>query len=209
MPNSLHAIWAQLRLIYGWKDEKRKGRSISLISTLLTSFYNVFITGIFYTGFLSTYEISLVGVGIITYWLPIVIPVLRPYSEWPFAIFFLHGVYLSYMFLSNYFKTQNSIEQTTVEANAPSWWTPETKRRLLSKHHSFITGCVLIVIFGLGSIVITAAFPTQVWPYTLLSGSGMLVFWFLYYAVSEYGGVIEIASYAMKINSLDGSRRQK
>ena len=37
MPNSLHAIWAQLRLIYGWKDEKRKGRSISLISTLLTS----------------------------------------------------------------------------------------------------------------------------------------------------------------------------
>ena len=31
----------------------------------------------------------------------------------------------------------------------------------------------------------------------------------LYYAVSEYGGVIEIASYAMKINSLDGSHRQK
>ena len=154
-------------------------------------------------------DICILGVGIITYWLPIVIPVLRPYSEWLFAIFFLHGVYLSYMFLSNYFKTQNSIEQTTVEANAPSWWTPETKRRLLSKHHSFITGCVLIVIFGLGSIAITAAFPTQVWPYTLLSGGGMLVFWFIYYAVSEYGGVIEIASYAMKINSLDGSRRQK
>ena len=71
MPNSLHAIWAQLRLIYGWKDEKRKGRSISLISTLLTSFYNVFITGIFYTGFLSMYEISLVGVGIITFISPL------------------------------------------------------------------------------------------------------------------------------------------
>lgn len=71
MPNSLHVIWAQLRLIYGWKDEKRKGRSISLISTLLTSFYNVFITGIFYTGFLSMYEISLVGVGIITFISPL------------------------------------------------------------------------------------------------------------------------------------------
>ena len=61
----------RLRLIYGWKDEKRKGRSISLISTLLTSFYNVFITGIFYTGFLSMYEISLVGVGIITFISPL------------------------------------------------------------------------------------------------------------------------------------------
>ena len=71
MPNSLNAIWSQLRLIYGWKDEKRKGRSISLISTLLTSFYNVFITGIFYTGFLSMYEISLVGVGIITFISPL------------------------------------------------------------------------------------------------------------------------------------------
>ena len=71
MPNSLNAIWSQLRLIYGWKDEKRKGRSISLISTLLTSFYNVFITGSFYTGFLCMYEISLVGVGIITFISPL------------------------------------------------------------------------------------------------------------------------------------------
>ena len=62
----LHVL-TQLRDIYGWKDEYRKGRSISLISALLTSFYNVFITGIFYTGFLSMYEIDLVGAGIITF----------------------------------------------------------------------------------------------------------------------------------------------
>lgn len=63
----LQRIFLQLRDIYGWKDNARKGRTITLISSLLTSFYNVFITGIFYTGFLSMYEISLVGVGIITF----------------------------------------------------------------------------------------------------------------------------------------------
>lgn len=60
-------VFQQLRDIYGWKDEYKKGRSISLISTLMTSFYNVFITGIFYTGFLSMYDIDLVGAGIITF----------------------------------------------------------------------------------------------------------------------------------------------
>jgi len=60
-------ITSQLRAVYGWRDEYKKGRSISLISSLLTSVYNVFITGIFYTGFLSMYDIDLVGIGIITF----------------------------------------------------------------------------------------------------------------------------------------------
>jgi len=53
--------------IFGFSDEERKGRSITLISNLLASIYNVFITGIFYTGFLSMYDISITGVGIITF----------------------------------------------------------------------------------------------------------------------------------------------
>lgn len=56
----------QIRMIYGWQDDRRKGRTITLINTLLMGFYNVFITGIFYTGFLSMYGIDLVGVGIVT-----------------------------------------------------------------------------------------------------------------------------------------------
>ena len=40
----------ELRQIYGWHDDQRKGRTISLISSLLTSVYNVFITGVFHTG---------------------------------------------------------------------------------------------------------------------------------------------------------------
>lgn len=58
---------SELRQIYGWHDEHKKGRTISLISALLTGVYNVFITGVFYTGFLSMYDIDLVGVGIISF----------------------------------------------------------------------------------------------------------------------------------------------
>ncbi len=53
--------------IYNLKDNDAKGRSIWLGSRLMASFYDVFITGIFYTGFLSMYDISIEGVGIISY----------------------------------------------------------------------------------------------------------------------------------------------
>jgi len=53
--------------IYSVRDEESKGRLISLGSSMITAFYNVFITGIFYTGFLSMYDISITGVGIVTF----------------------------------------------------------------------------------------------------------------------------------------------
>lgn len=53
--------------IYNLRDDYARGRLISLGSSLITAFYNVFITGIFYTGFLSMYGISITGVGIITF----------------------------------------------------------------------------------------------------------------------------------------------
>ena len=37
--------------MYSIRDEESKGRLISLGSAMITAFYNVFITGIFYTGF--------------------------------------------------------------------------------------------------------------------------------------------------------------
>lgn len=53
--------------IFSLKNDEAKGRTINLVDTLLAAFYNVFITGIFYTGFLSMYDISITGVGIITF----------------------------------------------------------------------------------------------------------------------------------------------
>ena len=53
--------------IFSLKNDEAKGRTINLGCNLLAAFYNVFITGIFYTGFLSMYDISITGVGIITF----------------------------------------------------------------------------------------------------------------------------------------------
>lgn len=53
--------------IYSPKNDDSKGRLISLGSSIMAAFYNVFITGIFYTGFLSMYGISITGVGIVTF----------------------------------------------------------------------------------------------------------------------------------------------
>ena len=53
--------------IYNRRDEYAHGRLISLISALVTAFYNVFITGIFHTGFLTMYGMSISDYGIITF----------------------------------------------------------------------------------------------------------------------------------------------
>ena len=63
----LRGMRASLGDIYSLRDDHARGRLITLGSTLAVSFYNVFITGIFHTGFLSMYGISITGVGIITF----------------------------------------------------------------------------------------------------------------------------------------------
>lgn len=63
----LNAFKMSMSDIYSTKNEEAKGRLISLGSGLVAAFYNVFITGIFYTGFLSMYGISITGVGIVTF----------------------------------------------------------------------------------------------------------------------------------------------
>ncbi len=63
----LQAFKLSMGDIYSTSNDEAKGRLISLGSALMTAFYNVFITGVFYTGFLSMYGISITGVGIVTF----------------------------------------------------------------------------------------------------------------------------------------------
>ena len=63
----LQAFTMSFTDIFNTRDEEAKGRVINLVCTLLAAFYNVFITGIFYTGFLSMYDISITGAGIVTF----------------------------------------------------------------------------------------------------------------------------------------------
>ena len=67
LKSQFQAFWLSFTDIFNTKDDDAKGRVINLGCTLLAAFYNVFITGIFYTGFLSMYGISITGAGIVTF----------------------------------------------------------------------------------------------------------------------------------------------
>lgn len=53
--------------VFGFRDEDAKGRTVYLFCVILNAFYNVFITGVFYTGFLSMNGMSITDAGIVTF----------------------------------------------------------------------------------------------------------------------------------------------
>jgi len=53
--------------IFGFHDEDAKGRTVYICCVILNAFYNVFITGVFYTGFLSMNGMSITDAGIVTF----------------------------------------------------------------------------------------------------------------------------------------------
>ena len=67
----LHALVRGLRRdfrdIFGFHDEDAKGRTVYLGCVILNAFYNVFITGVFYTGFLSMNGMSITDTGIVAF----------------------------------------------------------------------------------------------------------------------------------------------
>lgn len=64
--------------VFNFEDEQAKGRCFLLMNTFIASIANVFITGVFYTGFLTLNGIDIVRVGIITF---------IPYIAWGFSLF--------------------------------------------------------------------------------------------------------------------------
>lgn len=83
---NLRSWLASLSDIYNTRDENAKGRLITLICCLCTSFYEVFITGIFYTGFLSMYGMSITNVGIISF-IPFIASSFSVFSPWMLSHF--------------------------------------------------------------------------------------------------------------------------
>lgn len=112
------------------------------------------------------------------------------------CIFFLHTGYIALNFYRTYYRVRRDIERMPAGGDAPRWWTPEAKRNVLLRHHSFALGCHLIILFGLGSGVITACFPTQTWPYTMLLAAAIAVFTYIFYTIFEYGAIIEAGTNA-------------
>ena len=133
-------------------------------------------------------DLSILMIGLIAYWTIL--------NDWAFVIFFLHASFIAFTFYRTYFLVRRSIEKMPADENAPKWWTTEAKRIVLGFHHSFMIACHLIVLFGLGSIVITAIFTHSILPYVFLSLAGSAVFCYIFYSLVEYGNVIDIATNA-------------
>jgi protein-S-isoprenylcysteine O-methyltransferase Ste14 len=58
--------------------------------------------------------------------------------------------------------------------------------------------CDYIVLFGICSVAITAMFPTDAWPYTVLLMAGAGMFTYIAYSLHQYGKVVGRASRAAK-----------
>ena len=67
LKSKLKAFWFVFTDLFNIRDDDARGRTVYLSCVLFSAFYNVFITGIFYTGFLSMYDISITGVGIVSF----------------------------------------------------------------------------------------------------------------------------------------------
>jgi uncharacterized membrane protein len=88
------------------------------------------------------------------------------------------------------------------------WWTDDNRKMVMRFQRSIRVSCHLIIIFGLGSIVVTAAFPNEQWPYIILMTLGIAVFCYIYYGLTNYGTVIEAGTNATEdVNVETGGKR--
>ena len=145
-------------------------------------------------------DLVILAIGLAGYW--------TIASDWIFLIFFAHATFITYTFYHTYFQVRRNLVKMPADSTAHKWWTVEAKRTVLASHHSFSIACHLIVLFGLGSIALTAAFPTDIWPYTLLMTAGIAVFCFIFYSLVEYGNVIDAGTNATE-DAIDQGKKAK
>ena len=141
-------------------------------------------------------DIAILLLGIVCYWMAAnsFLSFLTPHIS--FLVFFAHALYISYMFYSTLLRVRRLTKSLPKSETNARWWTDENRLMVISFQRSIRVSCHLIVIFGLGSIVVTAAFSTQRWPYIVLMALGIAVFCYIYYGLANYGSVIEAGTNA-------------
>ena len=112
------------------------------------------------------------------------------------VIFLLHVTWMSIDFLHTYRRTSREVRHLPItEANA-SWWTVDAQRDTFHGQLSMSISCLLIIFFGVFSVIFTALLPHAIWPYTVLLCIGMAVFVYIFYSLDHYGAFIEAATCA-------------
>lgn len=139
-------------------------------------------------------DVAILVLGLIAYWTAAITQL--SILNFQFSIFFAHALWISYTFYRTLVRVRpltKHLPQSNVNAR---WWTDANRQMVIGFQRSIRISCHLIIIFGIGSIAITAAFPTQRLPYIILMLLGIAVFCYIYYALSNYGSVIEAGTNA-------------
>ena len=146
-------------------------------------------------------DITILVAGIIAYW-----TTAANFSfvtfHFTLLIFFLHALYISFVFYYTLVRVQVMTGQLPQSDDNARWWTDDNRLMVMGFQRSIRVSCHLIIFFGIGSIVVTAAFPTEQLPYIILMALGIVVFCYIYSGLTNYGTVIEAGTNAMEdINS--------
>lgn len=99
-----------------------------------------------------------------------------------FALFFLHIGFLTCVFYRHFHRMYQLLGSA-----AENWIPNESDHNIRWMFFS----CHLIIGFGIGSEVITALFPHDTWPFTLLMFVSIPVFTYIYKALENYRAFVE------------------
>jgi len=126
------------------------------------------------------------AVGLAVYWTVALLwrqaPMLTLFS---FVIFFAYAALVAITF----YKTYNQVSLRMMRMSIGN------VREFV---HWMQVCCDYIVLFGICSVAITAMFPTDAWPYTVLLMAGAGMFTYIAYSLHQYGKVVGRASRAAK-----------
>lgn len=129
-------------------------------------------------------DLSFYAVGLIVYWTVALVwhhaPLLTLCS---FCLFFAYAA----MVATKFYRTYNLVSSRMMKIS-------------IGTVKEFVKWmqvcCDYIVLFGISSVAITALFPTDAWPYTVLLLAGAGMFTFIAYSLHQYGKVVERATKA-------------
>ena len=112
------------------------------------------------------------------------------------GIFLTHVTWMSTDFMRTYLRASRLVRELPITKENAHWWTIRAQHSTFYGQRSMSIACYLIILFGLGSIIMTALLPHAVWPYSVLLCVGNAVFCYIYYSLDNYGAVIEAATNA-------------
>lgn len=129
-------------------------------------------------------DIAIYLFGLVAYWtVPLIWKHAPLYTLLSYCIFFSYAVYVTYIF----YRTYNQVSLRLMKMSMGN----------VRDFVRWMQVCTdLIILFGIGSVVVTALFPTQSLPFVLLLFAGFGMFSYMVYSIEHYGNVIDTATTA-------------